>query len=562
MEKTKKKDTFKEIQYTACSEFVKEGDHVLLIFNNGYQIFAQAVKKWKGKSPPVKINKKTYSTANLIGLRFGSVLELGPKGLIPLSVGEDLIPKLIDTSAMEKGKGKGKGKEDDKEKNNGDSHTNGNCDETNNDVNTMINDNRNLVDDNTSQLMSHPELQKMQKEGTHGSEIVAALINNSSTFHTKTSFSQDKYIRKKQQKYQLRCRMLRPTASNVCQTYFLRDAKRIMNLRDDTLAQILSYANIYAGCQVLVMEDCMGIITGALAERMGGYGNILSVFTGYAPAFMDLLSKYNLSFVENQSIRWIHSGELFGEGIVCGDIQSAATAMTMTTTKVTKIKTKDTKEEDSDANDWEAFDRNKLIWPCPLKDHTYKHLMNMSNDEARRSFLTKRSDRFARKLTRPTTLENRKLLHKQSDSLILASKYNPTATLMKMLPFLAPSCPFVVLCEHMEPLVECFKEIQDKKLAINLRLSDTWMREFQVLPGRTHPNMNMGQHGGFILTGMKLCPIHGINEMDEDVEKRIKAELGGRRGKKINNKSNDSDDIETNGKRKKRKNENQEKNEM
>jgi len=499
---------------TPYSEVVQERNHVLLLFNNGHRIFAHAVKKWKGKSAPVKINKRTYSTANLIGLPFGTVLELGPKGLIPLPLDEDLIPKPSSASSL----------------------TNTVKSEN---INAMENDNRNLLDNNTSQSITQPELHKMQKEGTHGSEIVAALISNSATFHTKTQFSQDKYIRKKQQKYQLRCRMVRPDAGNICKTYFLKDARKIMNLREDTLAQILSYGNIYAGCQVLVMEDCMGILTGALAQRMGGYGTILSIFTGMAPSFVDLLSKFNLTFGEQQTIKWIHSGEIFGD-----NAQSEDNFFTKDNS-VSKDQSKG-KEESSSAKsniDWEKHDREILKWPCPLKEHTLNYLINMESDKDREAFLSKRAQRFARKLTRPTTMENRAFLHQQSDCLIIATKYDPKATLFRMLPFLAPSSPFVILCEHTEPLVECFTELQNQKIAINLRLSDTWMREFQVLPGRTHPNMNMGQHGGFLLTGIKICPTHGINELDEEEEKRIRAEIGGRRGKKKAKRKQDSDTL-------------------
>lgn len=106
------------------------------------------------------------------------------------------------------------------------------------------------------------------------------------------------------------------------------------------------------------------------------------------------------------------------------------------------------------------------------------------------------------------------------------------ATLMELLPFLAPSSPFVVYCEYIEPLTECFMNLQKKKLAINLHLSDTWMREYQVLPGRTHPSMSMTQSGGFILTGTKLCPNTGHNELDDDLAKELRLQIGGRRGKK------------------------------
>jgi hypothetical protein len=70
----------------------REGDFVILDFADGKQIFAQCVKSWKGKSPPVKINKRCYPTSNLVGLSYGTVLELGVNELMPLPDGEGLLP--------------------------------------------------------------------------------------------------------------------------------------------------------------------------------------------------------------------------------------------------------------------------------------------------------------------------------------------------------------------------------------------------------------------------------------------------------------------------------------
>ena len=94
-------------------------------------------------------------------------------------------------------------------------------------------------------------------------------------------------------------------------------------------------------------------------------------------------------------------------------------------------------------------------------------------------------------------------------------------------------------------------ELQNKKLAINLRLSDTWMREYQVLEGRTHPSMNMTQSGGFILTGTKLCPKTGKNELDEALRQKLRLKVGGRRGRK--SKTKGGDENSSNNKKKKRK---------
>ncbi len=80
-------------------------------------------------------------------------------------------------------------------------------------------------------------------------------------------------------------------------------------------------------------------------------------------------------------------------------------------------------------------------------------------------------------------------------------------------------------------------------IAINLRLTDSWFRKYQVLEGRTHPNMTMSQNGGYLLMGTKLCPRTGTNKLDKGELREMRVRLGGRRKQltrhmqKKNNKS-------------------------
>ncbi len=468
------------------SNIVSDGDFVLLIFADKRQIFAQALSAWRGKSPPLKINKRSYNTSHLVGLHYGTVLELDLKlGLVPLPDGEDIIPddSLIDELVNSNGDG------------------------------NYDNDNRDLTDSNASQKMTEEELHQMRSDPSiSGSTIVKTIIENSSTFDSKTSFSKAKYIKKKQIKYQPRCRLTKCTASTICRALFIRDARRMNNLREDSLAQVLSFANVSAGCKILILDTCLGVVTGACAQRMGGYGQVISIFTGQAPCFVDMIARFNLSFLEHSSIKWLHAGQVFH----------------------------DEDNAKQQGEDYELIDRNRLVWPCCLQTHTQKYVEKMRSDEDRIQFMDKRASRFARKITRPTSDEVLQLLEdesKQCNSLILACEYDPTHTLLTLLPYLEASCPFVVFYEYMEPLIECFRVIQEKKLAINLRITDTWMREYQILPNRTHPNMNMSQNGGFILTGLKLSPTHGQNEIDDEIVKNFRKRLNARGKKRPNEQS-------------------------
>ena len=332
------------------------------------------------------------------------------------------------------------------------------------------------------------------------------------------------------------------------------------NMREDTLAQILSYANVCAGSKVLLFDGVMGIVLGSLAQRMGGYGRILSLYTGHQPAYLDMLSKFNLSFGEMDSIAWLHAGEVFED-----DHE----------TDNEKIDN-DKNGAETEEQDLEKMEREKLHWPCPLQPHTRAYLETMDSRQKKVEFLNKRSARFARKLTRHTVLETRAYARGKNDidddvdgnndnddviirskpnvkptcdSLIVVTKYDPTATLLQLLPYLKSSCPFVLYYEFLEPLLDTFRALQDQHLCINLRLSDTWMREYQVLPGRTHPNMNMSGNGGFILTGIKLCPKYGRNELNlsGDVLREIRGRVGGRRGKKPKRNSNSNSNAKNGG---------------
>ena len=548
---------------------VREGDHVLLLFADGRQCFAHCVSTWKGKTPPLKISKRGYPTANLIGLPYGTVLELDRGGLVPLSEEEDLLPDISEylqqqTTSTRNGNtsmipyssttistsiGDPVSSEEDNGNNLTITQERSLLMSSFTKITTTMDydkDNRHLIDSNNAQSITQAQLMKMKHSGQYsGSTIVQCLIENSSTFTEKTDFSKVKYWTRKTKKHQPRCRLTRCTASTICTAMYLKNPRLVLNLREDSLGQMMSYANVYAGAQILLMESCCGIITGAVAQRMGGYGKLFSIYTSQQPAWQDMLKKFNLTFAEHQSIKWIHSGEIFGsttaEPLIgrtscisnyahpaSGDDKDSPMVLNNNDSHNTNKKCSETRI------DTELQERQNLNWPCPLQDHTRKHLGSMSSSEDQVDFLSKRCSRFARKLTRHTAIEaSQMLMSSPCDSILIATKYDPTETLFSLIPYLAPSCPFVVFCEHMEPLVECFSKIQKQQnLAINLRLTDTWLREYQILPGRSHPNMNMSQCGGYILSGIKLCPLTGHNNSDQDVFREVRAQVGGRRGKK------------------------------
>ncbi|KAK1322296.1 hypothetical protein QJS10_CPA03g02181 [Acorus calamus] len=216
-------------------------------------------------STTVKIGDKKLSLRPLVGCPFGSLfrVETGPKGAF--------LARVVSTPTADDAKG-------------GEF-----C------VKDEVRDNRTLVDNNKAQGLSGEDIDAMRREGATGDEIVEALIANSSTFENKTSFSQEKYRLRKQKKYAPKVLLRRPFARSICEAYFKKYPDRIGFLRVDTLSLLLSLANVSAYSDVLVVDMVGGIVTGAVAERLGGTGYVCNTHFGAKPYSTAIVRIFNFS---------------------------------------------------------------------------------------------------------------------------------------------------------------------------------------------------------------------------------------------------------------------------
>ena len=85
--------------------------------------------------------------------------------------------------------------------------------------------------------------------------------------------------------------------------------------------------------------------------------------------------------------------------------------------------------------------------------------------------------------------------------IVAAPSNHPASVMAKLAPLLAPSASFAIFSNWQQPLAECHLALQQSKQAVNLTLAESWWREYQVLPARTHPTMSTSGTGGYILSG-------------------------------------------------------------
>lgn len=103
-------------------------------------------------------------------------------------------------------------------------------------------------------------------------------------------------------------------------------------------------------------------------------------------------------------------------------------------------------------------------------------------------------------------LENERacrILEKKVDSLIVTAKEHPVSIVRELLPFLNGNRHFVIYSLLREPLQDLYFYLKGRTDILSIKVMNSFMRNYQVLPDRTHPEVNMN-NGGFILCGYKL----------------------------------------------------------
>ncbi|XP_028784686.1 tRNA (adenine(58)-N(1))-methyltransferase non-catalytic subunit trm6 [Neltuma alba] len=436
------------------SRITSEGCSVLLDINDGDRlVFARLSAAAK-----LKIGNKNCSLRPLIGCSYGSLfqVETGPDG-----------PLLAPVTPSVQG--------DETEEKRG------------NQLNVEAKDNRALIDNNKAQTLTGEDIQAMKSQGARGDEIIDALIANSATFEKKTSFSQEKYRLRKQKKYAPKVLLRRPVARSICEAYFKKYPAKIRFMRVDTLSLLLSMANVSSHSDILVVDMVGGLLTGAVAERLGGTGFVCNAYLGTAPYSMDIVRIFNFSTEICKRIVRSPISDLLSQKESPEQILHRDDVCNMESLANNQMSTSVGVDEISDPS------RNEI------SDQGAEKVENTNIPPVRAGKSTKAGER-AQQETINVWKEN------GFSSLIITAPDLDTWTLVRdLLPLLSNSAPFAIYHQYLQPLATCMHNLQVGKMAIGLQISEPWLREYQVLPSRTHPCMQMSAFGGYILSGTKIC---------------------------------------------------------
>jgi tRNA (adenine-N(1)-)-methyltransferase non-catalytic subunit len=207
-----------------------------------------------------------------------------------------------------------------------------------------------------------------------------------------------------------------------------------LNLRIDTLSQLLNLASIRPGGRYLVVEDTGGFVVGAMLDRMGGQGRIMQITDNDSPPAWPVLEGMN-----------------FPKHIT---------------------------------DDVVAF----LNWYEAEEDYVPVQVDNAAADDAPEGTrnLAKEAAKARRRDAQLAALNRtREELHRgEWDALVVACNMSPPSVISRLTPYLAGSAGIVVYGQFQSVLNETLQGMRERPEYLAPNLTESFTRRYQVSWGR------------------------------------------------------------------------------
>lgn len=330
--------------------------------------------------------------------------------------------------------------------------------------------NEHIYDDNDSQGLTSLDIADLKASGVAGTKLVDLVAQRSASFAKRTVYSQEKFRRKKAEKHLTVFVPRAPTAHQLASATFDKrppvSDRPASSLRADSLAQTLTLGEIRSGGRYLVVDGTNGLLTGAVLERMGLDGRLLLIHDADSPPAHAILKDMNLPPEATEDVLRVLN--------------------------------------------WAQVEPSWTLPDLPLEPEGGLPTDPRSNTTPQGGRINSRDIRkFKRRKSMFNILEDTRqdLFSGNFDALVIATaEYDPFPIIQCLTPYLAGSANIVVHTPFLQPLIETHARMRVCHEYIAVNVHEPWLRRYQVLPGRTHPEMSTSATGGYLLHALRVLP--------------------------------------------------------
>ncbi|KAI3405983.1 TRM6 [Candida oxycetoniae] len=339
--------------------------------------------------------------------------------------------------------------------------------------NNSAENNQNIVDIGAKiQSLSKKDIDELKKSGASsnvGQMIIEKIVQGHEGFDKKTVFSQQKYVKRKQQKFLRRFSVDYLSASQLLEYYIEKDANRVLNLSIESLGLLMSYGNVRPGGKYLVIDETGGILVYAMMERMNNEGSIILLHENEHSNLIALTySDYGDEVIDKivKPINWLQFAEPENEKI-----------------KFEEVDAKDIKKSKAREQHNKRRERAQKI----------NDIIDAAQEGNFDGFIS------------------------------MSTLYMPEA-LEFIIPKIGGSKPIVIYNQCKEPLAEVQANFTSDKRILASSIFETRVRPYQTIPGRIHPTMTMRSGGGYVLWGTRVIPNVAIIAVGKGMKRKRERE--------------------------------------
>ncbi|CAB4252544.1 similar to Saccharomyces cerevisiae YNL062C GCD10 Subunit of tRNA (1-methyladenosine) methyltransferase with Gcd14p [Maudiozyma barnettii] len=314
------------------------------------------------------------------------------------------------------------------------------------------------------QKMTSDDIEALKKQSTSGNEIISRIIESHGTFDKKTIYSQEKYLKRKKQKFDKQF-TVNYLSSNLLLQYLIdkNDIQRIMDMSEESIGMLLNLANIRSNGTYLCMDETGGLLIYFMLERMfggdentGSTGKIVVVHENEHPN-LDLLKYSN------------YSEKFISEHIITISILDYFEPRTVEEVE----------------QEFKPLGREEVFALKSGAKNTY----------------------FRKLKWHKIHLQQIDIATKWSfDSLVVATTLHLPSLLPKLGERVHGSRPIVCYSQFKEILLELSHTLYDDLNYLAPTIIETKCRPYQSIRGRLHPLMTMKGGGGYLMWCHKVIP--------------------------------------------------------
>ncbi|KAL8731074.1 MAG: hypothetical protein Q9181_004446 [Wetmoreana brouardii] len=431
----------------------------------------------------------------------------------------------------------------------------------------LLRTNRNIIDDARSQTMTMDEIEMLKAEGKgSGKDLIAKILDSHSALDQKTAFALAKYTLRKTKKYHRRFTVY-PMDVPLLASWMLndKDASKIMELREETLALVGSWSNVHYTPSLsvvgvddsghvgqgrwLMVDETGGLLVAAAAEKLGILymahekeqrptqaardDQTVQPRPGHSQDQQPATNHQRSKLGHSNTITLIHANSQPNLSLLHYFNFDAATP----------------NPSHPLTHHLRTLSWLQLLDPSADNACTEPETVSLSVLQTWKSGKRGNYHRKRRRWERTTAIVS----DTQAggfDGLVIASFMNTTTILHHLVPLLRGGAQVVVYSPSLEPLVEladCYSTsrrvafLNDPPIPVDMPTEDfpvnpslllsptvqtVRCRPWQVLPGRTHPVMTgRGGAEGYVFTATRVLPAEGGVEA-KGVSKKRKGKVG------------------------------------